>query len=103
MEKGTDYSIVNEGKNIKIMSKKAFNANEGLTFMLNMKTNQINPTILDKITNYYLVYKNLFIGMMLFIGSLIYALFLWAFFGKDPARKSIIPRFQKCLKIYPQC
>ena len=93
-EKGTDYSIVNEGKNIKIMSKKAFNANEGLTFMLNMKTNQINPTILDKITNYYLVYKNLFIGMMLFIGSLIYALFSWAFFGKDPARKSIIPRFE---------
>jgi uncharacterized membrane protein YgcG len=30
----------------------------------------------------------------LFIGSLIYALFSWAFFGKDPARKSIIPRFE---------
>ena len=93
-EKGKDYDIKNEGNNIKITSKKKFSPNEGLTFMLNLKTNNINPTIFDKISNYYLVYKNLFLGLILFIGSLIYAIISWIFFGKDPKKKSIIPRFE---------
>ena len=92
---GSNYNIGNTDKSgLVITSKEKFNAYEGMTLLLNLKTDKINPTFLDKMYNYYLIYKNLIVGFVIILISIIYSIITWKRFGKDLLNSTIVPEFK---------
>jgi len=91
-EKGENYDILENDEEIHI-STKELEAKNGLTFMLNLKTDKISPTLVDKLKIVYLSNPAIIILPFLLLFLTIYSIVTWKFFGKDPQGKSVIPEF----------
>ncbi len=92
--KGYNYNINDLSNGVKITSKEVLNPHEGITVLLNVKTDKINPTWFDKVCKLFLLYKNLSIGVIVIVISIIYSIITWLLFGKDPAKKIAVPEFK---------
>ena len=99
-EKGENYDILENDEEIHI-STKELEAKNGLTFMLNLKTDKINPTLVDKLKIVYLSNPAIIILPFLLLFLTIYSIVTWKFFGKDPQGKSVIPEFNLPKDISP--
>ena len=91
-EKGENYDILENDEEIHIATKELEPKN-GLTFMLNLKTDKISPTLVDKLKIVYLSNPAIIILPFLLLFLTIYSIVTWKFFGKDPQGKSVIPEF----------
>ena len=99
-EKGGNYDILENDEEIHI-STKELEAKNGLTFMLNLKTDKISPTLVDKLKIVYLSNPAIIILPFLLLFLTIYSIVTWKFFGKDPQGKSVIPEFNLLKDISP--
>ena len=99
-EKGENYDILENDEEIHI-STKELEAKNGLTFMLNLKTDKISPTLVDKLKIVYLSNPVIIILPFLLLFLTIYSIVTWKFFGKDPQGKSVIPEFNLPKDISP--
>ena len=99
-EKGENYNILENDEEIYI-STKELEAKNGLTFMLNLKTDKISPTLVDKLKIVYLSNPAIIILPFLLLFLTIYSIVTWKFFGKDPQGKSVIPEFNLPKDISP--
>ena len=99
-EKGENYDILENDEKIYI-STKELEAKNGLTFMLNLKTDKISPTLVDKLKIVYLSNPAIIILPFLLLFLTIYSIVTWKFFGKDPQGKSVISEFNLPKDISP--
>ena len=99
-EKGENYDILENDKEIHI-STKELEAKNGLTFMLNLKTDKISPTLVDKLKIVYLSNPAIIILPFLLLFLTIYSIVTWNLFGRDPQGKSVIPEFNLPKDISP--
>ena len=99
-EKGENYDILENDEEIHI-STKELEPKNGLTFMLNLKTDKISPTLVDKLKIVYLSNPAIIILPFLLLFLTIYSIVTWKFFGKDPQGKSVIPEFNLPKDISP--
>ena len=99
-EKGENYGVSENNGEINIGTRE-LEANNGLTFMLNLKTDKISPTLADKLKIVYLSNPAIIILPCLLLFLTIYSIVTWKFFGKDPQGKSIIPEFNLPKDISP--
>ena len=99
-EKGENYDILENDEEVHI-STKELEAKNGLTFMLNLKTDKISPTLVDKLKIVYLSNPAIIILPFLLLFLTIYSIVTWKFFGKDPQGKSVIPEFNLPKDISP--
>ena len=99
-EKGENYDILENDVEIHIATKELEPKN-GLTFMLNLKTDKISPTLVDKLKIVYLSNPAIIILPFLLLFLTIYSIVTWKFFGKDPQGKSVIPEFNLPKDISP--
>lgn len=99
-EKGENYGVSENNGEINIGTRE-LEANNGLTFMLNLKTDKISLTLADKLKIVYLSNPAIIILPCLLLFLTIYSIVTWKFFGKDPQRKSIIPEFNLPKDISP--
>ena len=99
-EKGENYDILENDEEIHI-STKELEAKNGLTFMLNLKTDKISPTLADKLRIVYLSNPATIILPFLLLFLTIYSIVTWNFFGRDPQGKSVIPEFNLPKDISP--
>ena len=99
-EKGENYDILENDEEIHI-STKELEPKNGLTFMLNLKTDKISPTLADKLKIVYLSNPAIIILPFLLLFLTIYSIVTWKFFGKDPQGKSVIPEFNLPKDISP--
>ena len=99
-EKGENYDILENDEEIHI-STKELEAKNGLTFMLNLKTDKISPTLADKLRIVYLSNPAIIILPFLLLFLTIYSIVTWNLFGRDPQGKSVIPEFNLPKDISP--
>ena len=99
-EKGENYGVSENNGEINIGTRK-LQANNGLTFMLNLKTDKISPTLADKLQIVYLSNPAVIILPFLLLFLTIYSIITWNLFGRDPQGKSIIPEFSLPKDISP--
>ena len=99
-EKGENYDILENDEKIYI-STKELEAKNGLTFMLNLKTDKISPTLVDKLKIVYLSNPAIIILPFLSLFLTIYSIVTWNLFGRDPQGKSVIPEFNLPKDISP--
>ena len=99
-EKGENYDILENDEEIHI-STKELEPKNGLTFMLNLKTDKISPTFADKLRIVYLSNPATIILPFLLLFLTIYSIVTWNFFGRDPQGKSVIPEFNLPKDISP--
>ena len=99
-EKGENYDILENDEEIHIATKELEPKN-GLTFMLNLKTDKISPTLADKLRIVYLSNPATIILPFLLLFLTIYSIVTWNFFGRDPQGKSVIPEFNLPKDISP--
>ena len=99
-EKGENYDILENDVEIHIATKELEPKN-GLTFMLNLKTDKISPTLADKLRIVYLSNPATIILPFLLLFLTIYSIVTWNFFGRDPQGKSVIPEFNLPKDISP--
>lgn len=85
-EKGENYDILENDVEIHIATKELEPKN-GLTFMLNLKTDKISPTLADKLRIVYLSNPATIILPFLLLFLTIYSIVTWNFFGSGSARK----------------
>ena len=98
--KGENYDILENDVEIHIATKELEPKN-GLTFMLNLKTDKISPTLADKLRIVYLSNPATIILPFLLLFLTIYSIVTWNFFGRDPQGKSVIPEFNLPKDISP--
>ena len=91
-EKGENYGVSENNGEINIGTRE-LEANNGLTFMLNLKTDKISPTLADKLQIVYLSNPAVIILPFLLLFLTIYSIITWNLFGRDPQGKSVIPEF----------
>ena len=99
-EKGENYDILENDEEIHI-STKELEPKNGLTFMLNLKTDKISPTLADKLRIVYLSNPATIILPFLLLFLTIYSIVTWNLFGRDPQGKSVIPEFNLPKDISP--
>ncbi|BBM53137.1 hypothetical protein JMUB3935_2119 [Leptotrichia trevisanii] len=99
-EKDENYGVSENNGEINIGTRE-LQANNGLTFMLNLKTDKISLTLADKLKIVYLSNPAIIILPCLLLFLTIYSIVTWKFFGKDPQGKSIIPEFSLPKDISP--
>ena len=99
-EKGENYDILENDEEIHI-STKELEPKNGLTFMLNLKTDKISPTLVDKLKIVYLSNPAIIILPFLLLFLTIYSIVTWNLFGRDPQGKSVIPEFNLPKDISP--
>ena len=99
-EKGENYDILENNEEIHI-STKELEPKNGLTFMLNLKTDKISPTLADKLRIVYLSNPATIILPFLLLFLTIYSIVTWNLFGRDPQGKSVIPEFNLPKDISP--
>jgi len=92
-DSSNDYEVVKNFGKITINSTNQFDISNGITFWLNLKTDKIAPTDFDTLKMLLVTNPVLVIGPALVILLIIYAFFSWAFFGKDPVKRAIVPEF----------
>ena len=92
-ESENNYEMHDDNGKIIIKSTEEFSPDTGLTFLLNLKTDKIKPSILDKIKILFTINPFFITGPLVLLFLTIYSFVTWLFFGKDPAKKAIIPEF----------
>ena len=92
-ETGKNYTIVQESGIIKIKTNEVLEPRNGLSFRLNLKTDKISPTWLDKLEVLYYADPLVIAGPVIILMLAIYGFVTWFLFGRDPAGKAVIPEF----------
>ena len=92
-ETGKNYTIVQESGIIKIKTNEVLKPRNGLSFRLNLKTDKISPTWLDKLEVLYYADPLVIAGPVIILMLAIYGFVTWFLFGKDPSGKAVIPEF----------
>ena len=92
-QSGKDYiSNLNNGT-IEIKTNKVLQAYNGLSFRLNLKTDNISPTFWDKLQTLYYAHPLIVAGPIIIIFLAIYGFVTWYIFGRDVGKKAIVPEF----------
>ena len=89
-----NYKILQENGEIKFTNQKPLAPQEGITFLLNLKTNKISPSLSDKLKLFFTTSKNLTFSLILSFVSLILMLITKLTVLKQPSKKTIIPEFE---------
>ena len=92
-ETGKNYTIVQKSGIIKIKTNEVLEPRNGLSFRLNLKTDKISPTWLDKLEVLYYADPLVIAGPVIILMLAIYGFVTWFLFGRDPAGKAVIPEF----------
>ena len=92
-ETGKNYTIVQESGIIKIKTNEVLEPRNGLSFRLNLKTDKISPTWLDRLEVLYYADPLVIAGPVIILMLAIYGFITWFLFGRDPAGKAVIPEF----------
>ena len=90
---GQNYTILQKIGIIKIETNGVLEPRNGLSFRLNLKTDKISPTWLDKLEVLYYADPLVVAGPIIILMLAIYGFVTWFLFGRDPAGKAIIPEF----------
>ena len=92
-ETGENYTIVQKSGIIKIKTNEVLEPLNGMTFRLNLKTDKINPTWLDKLEVLYYAVPLVAVGSVVILVLFIYGFVTWLLFRPVSLRKAIIPEF----------
>ena len=92
-ETGQNYTILQKSGIIKIKTNEVLEPRNGLSFRLNLKTDKISPTWLDKLEVLYYADPLVIAGPVIILMLAIYGFITWFLFGRDPSGKAIIPEF----------
>ena len=92
-QSGKDYiSNLNNGT-IEIKTNKVLQAYNGLSFRLNLKTDNISSTFWAKLQTLYYAHPLIGAGPLVIILLAIYGFMTWYIFGRDVGKKAIVPEF----------
>ena len=92
-ETGENYTIVQKSRIIKIKTNEVLEPLNGMTFRLNLKTDKINPTWLDKLKVLYYAVPLVAVGSVVILVLFIYGFVTWLLFRPVSLRKAIVPEF----------
>ena len=92
-ETGENYTIVQKSGIIKIKTNEVLEPLNGMTFRLNLKTDKINPTWLDKLKVLYYAVPLIAVGSVVILVLFIYGFVTWLLFRPVSLRKAIVPEF----------
>ena len=92
-ETGKNYTIVQESGIIKIKTNEVLEPLNGMTFRLNLKTDKINSTWLDKLKVLYYAVPLVAVGSVVILVLFIYGFVTWLLFRPVSLRKAIVPEF----------
>ena len=92
-ETGENYTIVQKSGIIKIKTNEVLEPLNGMTFRLNLKTDKINPTWLDKLKVIYYAVPLVAVGSVVILVLFIYGFVTWLLFRPVSLRKAIVPEF----------
>ena len=92
-ETGENYTIVQKSGIIKIKTNEVLEPLNGMTFRLNLKTDKINPTWLDKLKVLYYAVPIVAVGSVVILVLFIYGFVTWLLFRPVSLRKAIVPEF----------
>ena len=92
-ETGENYTIVQKSGIIKIKTNEILEPLNGMTFRLNLKTDKINPTWLDKLKVIYYAVPLVAVGSVVILVLFIYGFVTWLLFRPVSLRKAIVPEF----------
>ena len=92
-QSGKDYIENLNNGTIEIKTNKVLQSYNGLSFRLNLKTDNISPTFLDKLQTLYYAHPLLAAGPVIIIFLVIYGFMTWYIFGRDVGKKAIVPEF----------
>ena len=100
-ETGENYTIVQKSGIIKIKTNEVLEPLNGMTFRLNLKTDKINPTWLDKLKVLYYAVPLIAVGSVVILVLFIYGFVTWLLFRPVSLRKAIVPEFNIPKEISP--
>ena len=100
-ETGKNYTIVQKSGIIKIKTNEVLEPLNGMTFRLNLKTDKINPTWLDKLKVLYYAVPLVAVGSVVILVLFIYGFVTWLLFRPVSLRKAIVPEFNIPKEISP--
>ena len=92
-EIGENYTIVQKSGIIKIKTNEVLEPLNGMTFRLNLKTDKISPTWLDKLKVLYYAVPLVAVGSVVILVLFIYGFVTWLLFRPVSLRKAIVPEF----------
>ena len=92
-ETGENYTIVQKSGIIKIKTNEVLEPLNGMTFRLNLKTDKINPTWLDKLKVLYYAVPLVAVGSVVILVLFIYGFVTLLLFRPVSLRKAIVPEF----------
>ena len=92
-QSGKDYIENLNNGTIEIKTNKVLQSYNGLSFRLNLKTDNISPTFLDKLQTLYYAHPLLAAGPAIIIFLVIYGFVTWYIFERDVGKKAIVPEF----------
>ena len=92
-QSGKDYITNLNNGTVEIKTNKVLEAYNGLSFRLNLKTDNISPTFWDKLQTLYYAYPLIAVGPLVIILLAIYGFITWYIFGRDVGKKAIVPEF----------
>ena len=92
-QSGKDYIINLNNGTVEIKTNKVLEAYNGLSFRLNLKTDNISPTLWDKLQTLYYAHPLIAVGPIIIIILAIYGFVTWYIFGRDVDKKAIVPEF----------
>ena len=92
-QSGKDYITNLNNRTVEIKTNKVLEAYNGLSFRLNLKTDNISPTFWDKLQTLYYAYPLIAVGPLVIILLAIYGFITWYVFGRDVGKKAIVPEF----------
>ena len=92
-ETGENYTIVQKSGIIKIKTNEVLEPLNGMTFRLNLKTDKINPTWLDKLKVLYYAVPLVAVGSVVILVLFMYGFVTWLLFRPVSLRKAIVPEF----------
>ena len=92
-QSGKDYITNLNNGTVEIKTNKVLEAYNGLSFRLNLKTDNISPTFWDKLQTLYYAHPLIAVGPIIIIILAIYGFVTWYIFGRDVGKKAIVPEF----------
>ena len=92
-QSGKDYITNLNNGTVEIKTNKVLEAYNGLSFRLNLKTDNISPTFWDKLQTLYYAHPLIAVGPIIIILLAIYGFVTWYIFGRDVDKKAIVPEF----------
>ena len=92
-QSGKDYITNLNNGTVEIKTNKVLEAYNGLSFRLNLKTDNISPTFWDKLQTLYYAHPLIAVGPIIIIILAIYGFVTWYIFGRDADKKAIVPEF----------